>query len=144
MWSPPGITEPTLIRRYGLMMSDLRGLITQSTSVTFQHIITPVLPPPFSLQQPYLTKGSDFKSYTFALPLLWVNMGRTEKHCAEVVLYYPPQVQRQAWPPRMICDFVLSEMFLGKIHNMNHKHWCKWETEPRDDSKHLLHLAVTH
>lgn len=45
MWSPPGITEPTLIRRYGLMMSDLQGLITKSTSVTFQHIITPLFPP---------------------------------------------------------------------------------------------------
>lgn len=78
------------------MMSDLRGLITQSTSVTFQHIITPALPPPFSLQQPDLTKGSDFESYTFALPSLWVNTGRSEKHSAEVGFYYPPQVQRQA------------------------------------------------
>lgn len=44
MRSPRGITEPTLIRKYGLMMSDLQGLITKSTSVTFQHIITPLFP----------------------------------------------------------------------------------------------------
>lgn len=69
MWSPPGITEPTLIRRYGLMMSDLQGLITKSTSVTFQHIITPLFSPLFSLWQLHLTKGSDSKSYTFAV--LW-------------------------------------------------------------------------
>lgn len=30
MWSPSGITGPTLIRRFGLMMSGLQGLITKS------------------------------------------------------------------------------------------------------------------
>lgn len=32
-------------------MSDLQGLITESTSVTFQRITRPVSPSPFSLQQ---------------------------------------------------------------------------------------------
>lgn len=51
MWGSSAITEPTLIRRFGFLMSDLQGLITQSTSPTFQHIIIPMSPPPFSLQQ---------------------------------------------------------------------------------------------
>lgn len=67
MWSPPGTTEPTLIRRYGLMMSDLRGLITKSTFITFQHIITPSVPPLLSLWKLHLTKGSDSKRYTYAV-----------------------------------------------------------------------------
>lgn len=50
MWGSSAITEPTLIRRFGLM-SDLQGLITESTSPTFQHVIIPVSPPPFSPQQ---------------------------------------------------------------------------------------------
>lgn len=54
--------NPTLIRSYGLMMSELRGLITQSTSVTFQHIITPLSPPSFSPRRRHLTKGSDSDS----------------------------------------------------------------------------------
>lgn len=68
MWSPPGITETTLIRSYGLMMSDLKGLITKSTSVTFQHIITPPIPTPF-LSQLHLTNGIDFQKWTYAV--LW-------------------------------------------------------------------------
>lgn len=51
MWGSSAITEPTLIRRFGFMMSDLQGLITESTSPTFQHITIPLSPPPFSLQQ---------------------------------------------------------------------------------------------
>lgn len=60
--SPPASHNPTLIRSYGLMMSELRGLITQSTSVTFQHIITPLSPPSFSPRRRHLTKGSDSDS----------------------------------------------------------------------------------
>lgn len=59
---PPASHNPTLIRSYGLMMSELRGLITQSTSVTFQHIITPLSPPSFSPRLRHLTKGSDSDS----------------------------------------------------------------------------------
>lgn len=51
MWGSSATTEPTLIRRFGLMMSDLQGLITESTWPAFQHIIIPVSPSPFSLQQ---------------------------------------------------------------------------------------------
>lgn len=42
------------------MMSDLQGLITKSTSVTFQRIITPFVPAPVFSSA--VTKGSDSES----------------------------------------------------------------------------------
>lgn len=51
MWGSSAVTEPTLISRFGLTMSDLQGLIIESPSPTFQHIIRPASPPPFSLLQ---------------------------------------------------------------------------------------------
>lgn len=50
MWSPSGITGPTLIRRFGLMMSDLQGLITKSYIANLStHYYTCVSTPIFSL-----------------------------------------------------------------------------------------------
>lgn len=102
MWSPPGITEPTLIRRYGLMMSDLQGLITKSTSVTFQHIITPSFPPFFSL-----AATSDKRKRFQACAALWSPLvlrplRETEKNCAEGPLYHLTQAKCSASIPMII------------------------------------------
>lgn len=87
MWSPPGITEPTLISRYGLMMSDLQGLITQSTSVTFQRIITPSTQPLFSFLQ--LQKGSQATHSCHVVLLCHLTLAKTggEKLCSSQESY---------------------------------------------------------
>lgn len=69
MWGSSAITEPTLIRRFGFMMSDLQGLITESTSPTFQHITIPLSPPPFSLQQRRRKDRKRFQSAGFRTPV---------------------------------------------------------------------------
>lgn len=64
------------------MMSDLQGLITKSTSVTFQHIITPSFPPLFSLAATIWQKEA-IPSNTLLLryghPWLWVTWERQRK-----------------------------------------------------------------
>lgn len=57
MWSPPGFAEPTLIRKYGLMMSDLQGLITKYLSNLSTHYHTS-LATLVSVPQLHLIKGS--------------------------------------------------------------------------------------
>lgn len=68
MWSPSGITGPTLIRRFGLMMSDLQGLISESYLAnlsTHYHtcVSTPVFSPAAAAAASDKSKRFQFSSF---------------------------------------------------------------------------------